>query len=110
MRQSVIRLSTTSIAGSAPPIAASARVVVTPGPATSLAITKAISASTRGATSASRPTSSVSSTNMSSSRAPKFGSRTPSSSCDTREVSPTLRPHSTAPAATRRSTLRLCAA
>jgi hypothetical protein len=70
----------------------------------------ALSASTRGATSASSPISSHSSTTMSSSSAPNVGSCTPSSSCETREVSPTFRPHTTAPAATRRARLWLCTA
>ena len=46
--QSAIRLSTISIEGSTPAMAASALLVVTPGPARSRPIRKAISASTRG--------------------------------------------------------------
>ena len=78
---------------------------VTPGPARSRAMTKAISASTRGWSSVSSGISSPSSTNMSSSSTPKSGSSTPRSRCIGREVSPTLRPRTTAPAATRRSML-----
>ncbi len=103
--QSAMRLSTISIAGSTPAMAVSALLVVTPGPARSTPITKAISASTRGCSIVSSGISSPSSTNMSSSSTPKSGSDTPSSSCMGREVSPTLRPRITRPAPTRRSML-----
>ncbi len=105
--QSAMRLSTISMAGSTPAMAVSALLVVTPGPASSRPITKAISASTRGCSMVSSGTSSPSSTNMSSSSTPKSGSETPSSSCIGREVSPTLRPRMTRPAPTRRSMLRV---
>ena len=104
-RQSAMRLSTISIAGRTPPIAVSASTVVTPGPARSRAITKAISATTRGWRSDSTGTSSPSSTNMSSISMPKSGSVTPSISCRGCEVRPSLQPLIARPASTRRRTL-----
>ena len=101
-RQSAMRLSTISIAGRTPPIAVSASAVVTPGPARSRAITKAISATTRGWRSDSTGTSSPSSTNMSSISMPKSGSVTPSISCRGCEVRPSRQPLIARPASTRR--------
>jgi len=68
-------------------------------------MTKAISASTRGWSIVGGAISSPSSVNMSSSSTPKSGPFTPSSRCIGSEVRPTLRPRTTAPVATRRSTL-----
>src|SRR6185436_6579461 len=103
--QSATRLSTISIAGSTPAMAASAVPVVTPGPARSRPMTKAISASTRGCTSVARSTSSPSSTTIVSVSTPKSGSSTPSSFCMGFDVSPTFRPITRCPSATRRSML-----
>ena len=83
----------------------SASSVVTPGPARSAASTNASSASTRGATSSVSDSSAPSSTSMSSVSTPNVGSSTPSICCVRREVRPSLRPRTVAPAATRRATL-----